>query len=305
MTGRIDIAMGFDARYTTHAANVMTSIVRHAPGAKLRFIVLQTDVKDAERRRIEAAVGAAEVVWVEVGEADLPAHATRGHLSRAMLFRLGLETLAPQDCARVIYVDADTIVLGDVRELWEADLGDAPIGAVTDCYQVADKFAEAWSLPRGGRYFNSGVLLIDLAKVRAGKLFSRALAFVVEHDDKLLFSDQDALNHVFWKNAAVLEPTWNVQRYLSRDEITGETAPDRRWGQPSPRLVHYIGTEKPWMKNVWHPWAWLYWENLRRTPFAADVKRASGMGFLQMMRLRLRWWIKRPGKVQMGPAPRL
>lgn len=296
MSGAIDIALGFDARYTPHAANVMASVVRHAPGAKLRFIVLQTDVPATERSRIEAVAKGAEVVWVDVGEHDLPAHATRGHLSRAMLFRLGLETLAPADCSRVIYIDSDTIVLGDVRELWAADLGGHPLGAVTDCYQDADKFGAAWSLPTGGRYFNSGVLLVDLAKVRAQKLFTRALDFVIEHDARLLFSDQDALNHVFWKNAAALEPTWNVQRYLTRDEILNETAPDRRWGHTSPRLVHYIGTEKPWMRNVWHPWAWLYWENLKRTPFAKDVRKAFHMDFLQMMRLRLRWWLRRPGK---------
>jgi lipopolysaccharide biosynthesis glycosyltransferase len=295
MVGTIDIAMGFDARYAPHAANVMASIARHAPGARLRFILLQAEVPVELRRRIEAAVGAASFVWVEVGEKDLPAHATRGHLSRAMLFRLGLEALAPQDCQRLIYIDSDTVVLGDVRELWDADLGTHPIGAVTDCYQDAAKFSETWALSPGGRYFNSGVLVIDLAQVREQKLFSRALDFVVEHDAKLVFSDQDALNHVFWKNAATLEPTWNVQRYMSLEEVRRETAPDRRWGHRAPRLVHYIGTEKPWMRDVWHPWAWLYWENLKRTPFTRDVKRAFGMNCLQLMRLRLRWWLRRPG----------
>ena len=92
----------------------------------------------------------------------------------------------------------------------------------------------------------------------------------------------------------MLEPTWNVQRFLRRDEIANEQAPDRKWGHAMPRLIHYIGTDKPWMRNVWHPWAWLYWENLKRTPFAAEVKRTFRMDVLQMMRLRLRWWLRRP-----------
>ena len=294
MSARIDVALGFDGRYAPHAANVMASIARHAPGARLRFILLQSGVSEDAKRRTEAAAAGAEFVWTEVRDEDLPAHADRGHLNRTMLFRLGLEALAPMDCGRVIYVDADTIVLGDIRELWAADLGGYPIGTVTDCYQDAEKFAALWSLPPGGRYFNSGVLVIDLPKVREQKLFSRAIDFVVEHDKDLLFADQDALNHVFWKNSAVIEPTWNVQRYMKPHEIAAETAPDRRWGHRRPRLIHYIGTEKPWMRNVWHPWAWAYWENLKRTPFAREVAAAYRMDFMQMMRLRVRWLVKRP-----------
>lgn len=294
MSERIDVAMGFDTRYAPHAANVMASIVRHAPGAKLRFILLQSGVSENAKRRMENAAKAAEFVWVEVRDEDLPAHADRGHLNRTMLFRLGLEALAPQDCGRVVYIDADTVVLGDIRELVAADLKGHALGAVTDCYQVAEKFAASWSLPAGGRYFNSGVLVVDLPKVRSDKLFARALDFVVTHDKELFLADQDALNYVFWKDVAVIEPTWNVQRFLRRDEIANETAPDRRWGHAMPRLVHYIGPEKPWMRNVWHPWAWLYWENMKRTPFAAEVKQAFRMDFLQMMRLRVRWLFKKP-----------
>ena len=291
---RIDVAMGFDGRYAPHAANVMASIVRHAPGAELRFILLQSGVSEEAKQRTEAAARGAAFVWVEVRDEDLPAHADRGHLNRTMLFRLGLEALAPHDAGRVIYVDADTIVLGDIRELAGADLHGHALGAVTDCYQDADKFAELWSLPKGGRYFNSGVLVIDLPKVREQKLFSRALNFVVAHDRDLLFADQDALNHVFWQTSAVIEPTWNVQRFMRPQEIAAETAADRRWGHSRPRLIHFIGTEKPWMRNVWHPWAWAYWENLRRTPFARDVATAYRMDFMQMIRLRLRWLVKRP-----------
>ena len=53
MSDRIDIAMGFDGRYAPHAANVMASIIRHAPGAKLRLILLQSGVSEEIRRRTE------------------------------------------------------------------------------------------------------------------------------------------------------------------------------------------------------------------------------------------------------------
>jgi hypothetical protein len=79
--------------------------------------------------------------------------------------------------------------------------------------------------------------------------------------------------------------------------MANERSEERRLNGSAPELVHFIGFEKPWMPGVWHPWAWLYWQNLARTPFAKEVARDFGMTFYQLMRLRLRWWIKRPRRI--------
>jgi lipopolysaccharide biosynthesis glycosyltransferase len=252
--------------------------------------MLHADVDAPTQKRVEASALGAEFVWIEVGDDDLPAYAARGHLNRTVLFRLGLEKLAPADCGRVLYIDADTIVLGDVRELWNADLGECAIGAVRDCYQDAAEFAARWGLPHTGQvYFNAGVQVIDLARVRREGLFSEALDFVVANDAKLLFGDQDALNYVFWGRWAPLDPAWNVQRYLNASEVASAG-----WKRAGPGLVHFIGTDKPWMANAWHPWAWLYWESVRHTAFADDVAAANKIDLYQLMRLRVRWWLRRP-----------
>ena len=56
MMARVDVAMGFDGRYAPHAANVMASIVRHAPGAKLRFILLQSGVSEDAKQVLQEAL---------------------------------------------------------------------------------------------------------------------------------------------------------------------------------------------------------------------------------------------------------
>jgi lipopolysaccharide biosynthesis glycosyltransferase len=293
MSEVIDIAFGFDTKYARHTAVVIASIVRYAQDAKFRFIMVHSGVDAALRTEIETVAPKARFAWIEVGDEDLPAYADRGHLNRTVLFRLGLEKLAPADCKRVIYVDADMIVLRDIRELWRADLGDRALGAVIDCYAKADEFAALWGLPAGPIYFNAGLQVIDLERVRAEGLFSAALDFVMQHDAKLLFGDQDALNYVFWGRWKPLDPAWNVQRFISVKERPEDQPPERRV-IGGPALVHFIGTQKPWMANVWHPWAWIYWDNAVRTPFAADIAREYGMNLYQMTRLRLRWWLRRP-----------
>ncbi|MEJ0059758.1 MAG: glycosyltransferase family 8 protein [Terricaulis sp.] len=294
MSDQIDIAFGFDTKYARHAAAVLASIARYTDERRVRLLMVHAGVDEALRAQVESVAPKANFVWIEVGDDDLPAYADRGHLNRTVLFRLGLEKLAPADCKRVIYIDADTIVLRDIRELWNTDLGENALGAALDAYVDADHFARLWSLPVGAsRYFNAGIQLINLERVRAERLFSAALDFIGEHDAKLLFGDQDALNYVFWGKWTRLDPAWNVQRFLNAKELAGEIEEERRV-VGGPALVHFIGTEKPWMPNVWHPWAWIYWDNIERTPFAAEVARDYGMNLYQLTRLRLRWWLRRP-----------
>jgi len=295
MGDRIDIALGFDAAYAPHAAAAIASVVRYTPDAHIRFILLHAGIARLQQERVERVAPGAHFVWTDVGENDLPAFADRGHFNRAILFRIGLESLAPADCRRVLYIDSDTIVMRDIRELWRSDLRGQPIGAVIDHYARPVEFAGRWSLDAGGaRYFNSGVLLIDLERVRAERLFSRAIDFFVRNDADLLMADQDALNFALWKHWTALDPAWNVQRFMTPKEFASEKTSERRIKDGVPALVHFVGLEKPWLPDKWHPWAWAYWQNLSRTPFAGEVKRSNGMNPFQMLKLRLRWWLKHP-----------
>jgi len=286
MSAVTDIAMGFDNRYAPHAAAVIASIVRNAPGAQFRFIIVHDGVDAGRRAQLEAISPGSTFVWAQVTDDDLPKF-QYGHLNRAILFRLGLEKLAPADCHRVAYIDADTVVFGDVRELAALDLGESAIGAVHDHYVDPVDFGKRWSLasPKP-RYMNSGVLVIDLDRVREQKLFSQASSIIGQHESTTLpYGDQDALNIVAWDRWAELPSHWNVQRFMSREDIAATRAPS---------LVHFVGLDKPWLPKIWHPWGWAYWDNLRRTPFADDVARTYKVSPMQLMRMRLKWWLRGP-----------
>lgn len=286
MSGCCDIAMGFDGRYAPHAAAVIASIVRHAPEARLRFIIVHDGVDGARQAKVESVAPKARFVWRQVSASELPEF-QYGHLSRAILFRLGLEQLAPADCARVIYVDSDVVVMGDIRELAAADLGDCVLGAAPDRYVDPANFAKRWGLSSPApRYFNSGVLVIELGRVRAERLFSAAIDFVSRHRHEIEFADQDALNFVFWERWKPIDSTWNVQQFTPAREIVASGK--------APKLLHFIGLEKPWLPNIWHPWAWAYWDNLKRTPFEAEVARTQKMNIYQLLRLRMKWWLNHP-----------
>jgi lipopolysaccharide biosynthesis glycosyltransferase len=295
----VTVSFGIDAAFVPHMAAVIASVVAHAPDARFRFLILHTGVDASRRASVETVAPGARFDWVEIDESDVPAFRDRGHFTRAILFRLGLERLAPQDCRRVIYLDADVIVLRDLRELWRKDLGACPIGAVTDTFVYYEdypaEFAKRWGLIyENGAYVNSGVLLIDLDQVRREGGFSRVISFVAEHGNDLLFADQDAINAVFWGRCCLLGNEWNVSRDRAIAGIAVSLPHSKRLNGLSPAIVHYSHMYKPWRNSGYHPWAWLYWRYLAKTPFTREVASTYGVTFKARMRLWLRWLRRHP-----------
>lgn len=300
----MNIAFGFDSNYAPHVAAAVASIVATAEDiSTIRFILLHTGVAEDRRKQVEAVAPTARFEWIEVHASDLPAITGReaiSHINEATFLRLAAERVAPLDCDRLIYLDADLTVKSDLRGLWEYDLGDHYLGAVHDCID-APGFAGRWELPPNDLgYFNAGVLLIDLAKVRAEKAFSKALRFILENNPPL--ADQDALNWVAWGRWTRIPTRWNVQRHIAIGYELDERLVAEAMTGSSAAIVHFTGAEKPWVRDAYHPWAWLYWAALRRTSFFAEVEKKSGIGGLNRLKLRLRWsrrkGANRRGKLQ-------
>lgn len=295
VSGEIDIAFGVDVPFVPHMAAVIASLLRTAPGARFRFIILHDGVSAERRASIERIAPSHRFCWIEIHDSNLPPFLQRDHYTRAILFRLGLDDLAPPDCHRVIYLDSDVIVLRDIRELWNADLNSCALGAVDDTFTTPKQFAARWNLPhQDQRYFNSGVLLIDLDRVRKEGTFRKAMQFVADNDRSVQFSDQDALNWAQWGKWQPLPYQWNAQRMNVISSLTANMPPDQRFDEHLPGIVHFVGPEKPWVLTGYHPWSWVYWSNLASTPFYREVAESAGLGPLEKARLWLRWQRRRP-----------
>lgn len=200
--------------------------------------------------------------------AELPA---MGRISRAMWYRLFLpELLAGID--RVVYLDCDVIVRSPLDEFYGADLGDAGLGAVANVFEALHRDRPAaLGLPPGARYFNSGVLLMDLGAWRAGEVARRILERVRASSPRLLFPDQDALNLEFAGRWRELHPRWNCQNsffYLG-EAGSAFSGPELAEAVRNPAIVHFEGgaLAKPWHYLCKNPHRHLYFEHRRATPW--------------------------------------
>lgn len=178
------------------------------------------------------------------------------------------------DRSKVVYLDSDTFATGQIGEIWNIQLDGRPIGAVANVVEPnARVHVERLGVQYPGGFFNSGVLLMDLAAMRANRSTDRLIEFATSHAKRLLWPDQDALNVVFNQDWMSLHPKWNVQnsfwswRDWTLEVFGGELLTE---ALQDVRVRHFEGPNlsKPWHYLCSAPMVRDYREMLRRSPWA-------------------------------------
>lgn len=136
---------------------------------------------------------------------------------------------------KIVYLDIDTMCASDIGQLYDVDLGDAEYGA------VLDHMGKFWI---NRHYCNAGVLLLNLARIRETKLFSRAREYVYTH--KMMMPDQTALHRLCTKRV-YLPRRFNEQRDLRDDTVVKHFCRGIRW-VPFFHIYNY----KQWERDKVH-----------------------------------------------------
>ncbi|WP_318998488.1 glycosyltransferase family 8 protein [Marinobacter sp.] len=172
----------------------------------------------------------------------------------AVYHRILLAEYLPEDIHRVIYIDADTYVVDDIAKLWQTDLSGHPVGAVEDLSRSACKTID---IPRP-KYFNSGVLVMDLDAWRQQGIARKVVRYAADNAHRLNYVDQCSLNAVLHKDWARLPPRWNQQatvyKALNRHSAgSGYEKAELREAIRNPAIYHFTGREKPWLWYCFAP----------------------------------------------------
>jgi lipopolysaccharide biosynthesis glycosyltransferase len=272
-TGDIDtihIVTACDDAYAQHAHVFLASMLFSNPEHKFRvYILVPTGFRFADRLRQLEQSGTCEIHFVESKSELVADFSVSGHVSTATYLRLLIGDVIPAEVERIIYFDSDIIIQGDLLPLWQQDLGDHLIGAVTSA-PVGFKadVKRKLGLGNNAKYFNAGVMLIDLVRWRAADVSAAALRVCREQREVLTYHDQCALNYVLAGRVKELSVIWNMQTgHLGPHESPDASHPLLR----EARVVHFTASFKPWHYRCRHPLAGTYWRFLADTPWRGYV----------------------------------
>ena len=177
--------------------------------------------------------------------------------------RLWVAEFFPADTEKVLYLDSDMVVVGPIDELWDTDLGGHVLAAVTI---PGSNRCPSLGIPEQYGYFQSGVLLFDLARWREERVFERLFTWLTNNPRKIVDADQDVLNACLYDRRLGLPYIWNVIAPFYFDyHPLGMSEEARREVTRLARIIHFNGPMKPWSYMSRHPRRADYWKYLKLT----------------------------------------
>lgn len=263
----IPIFYASDKNYIPYLAVALTSVKAYASKEYLYKIhVLCSGELDGQDRKIKQMEEENfSIQFIDVGE-ELnrirDCMVCRDYYTPAIYYRLLIAELFPQ-YDKALYLDCDTVALSDVAQLYEIEIGDNYIGAVAD--QVVTSVPQfcAYTEKALGiaptRYFNSGVIVMNLAKFREIR-FCQQFEKVLRSYWFVVAPDQDVLNLICKDKVYYYEAKWNQMPLAGVD------------GKPC--LVHYNLAMKPWHYDgvLYEEY---FWDFANKTEFLDMIKQAK------------------------------
>ncbi len=238
----IPVFYACDEAFVKYTVVSMYSLMQHASKDDHYHIhVLHTDITEATQARVlQMQTEQVKITFDDVTDylhsiSDrLP---LRDYYSKTTYYRLFIAEMFPE-YDKALYIDSDTVVQGDVSELYRTDIKDAYVGA---CHEQAmvqvDEYGTYVEKVIGiSRYhfFNAGILLINCDRFRVKFVLDKFIQYLHTYNF-VVTQDEDYLNlickdHVYW-----LDQRWNT-------EVFGEIP----YPIEEAKIVHYIMTNKPW-----------------------------------------------------------
>lgn len=231
-----------DGRMLGPACCALLSASTNLGSLNARLFLLAVDIDDKDQRDVQSFAERNNIA-IEILHLDAPQLEGHdfGYWSVATIARLYMDTLVPDTISKLVYLDADTLVVAPMAPLFEHDMQGHPVGAVDDCLMAfphkMDVRKAKIGMSQERRYFNAGVLLFDWSVMRKQNLLREARELFLADPDRYPFNDQDVLNVILEGNWEQLDPRWNTQTGLV--SIIDE-----------PAILHFTGSDKPW-KNSW------------------------------------------------------
>lgn len=246
----INVAFTIDNNYPYYTLLVINSILKNNKSdSEYNFYVIENNITDKNkkmmRRYVEKRGQNIEFININTDIIDDGDYlfGFSNRITPIGMARIMIPDLLPKTVDKVLYLDSDILVLGDLKNLYDTDIQNYHAAMAKNI--VDKKHLSSYNLK--GNYFNSGVILMNLNKWREDSITKQMLLYIKNNKSKfiyknkmdgvtLLYPDQDMINIILNGKIKEVPQIWNNQtiyKVILKEDYTGG-------------ILHYIGKEKPW-----------------------------------------------------------
>ncbi len=270
------VVCGSDDNYAMPlAVTLYSTLVNLEKDCTLYLYIIDGGISDRSKERLHRVLDVEHVdlrlKWVIPDDrASLSTLRTYEWVTAATYLRLLIPDVVPEQFKKAIYLDSDLLVEGNLRHLWNQEMGRHALLAVGEF--GTPYVSSRWGITKYKELglapdtpcFNAGVLVVNLKRWREEKISQKVIQYLREYEKYVHLADQEGLNAVLAKDWGKLDPKWNVASHLLYYEQWEESAfkeeirPIREELIRKPYIFHFAGGSKPWQIGCEHP-AQLQW----------------------------------------------
>ena len=238
---KISVAFSVNDKYVEHLNVAIYSLLKNNPLPNFDIFVLCKKLSAKNQKSLQDTIktfGNGKIEFVDLQDKQWDFNAlpiTIPGITVDTYFRYVLANILPK-VDKLLYLDVDLLVVGDIQELWGIDLTGYYVAGVVDGFIETASHKKTIGLTEQDVYINAGVLLLNLKQLRAENIAEK-LFEETRTNNKIKYQDQDVLNIVFKNKVKLLN---NIFNFTTNDhhkypEKIGDI-----------RIIHYTGKIKPW-----------------------------------------------------------
>jgi len=269
MNNIVNIVFATDRNYIQHLCAALVSLLENNKHLSIDIYIISSGMSKRNYRNIKEIVDKynCKVKHIVISDELFATLAiTHPYYPKGTYYRLLIPELI--DTEKILYLDSDIIVNGSIKELYEQNLDDYYVCAIED--PGFDRHDQL-KMNKSSKYFNSGMMLINLALWKKSGLQRKVIDFIEHNPQSIWFPDQCGLNSVIngkWKKAPL---KYNQQSSIFspgfEEKFNCFSKAELDEAKTNPIIIHYTSGSKPWHSKNTHPYKYLYWKYLKMTRY--------------------------------------
>lgn len=265
---KISIAYAPDDNYVNQTVVSMKSALEH--NKQVEFIIMYSKLSAESMQKLGAVGGSLRLIKMD--ESQFSDLTLSKWVTVQAWFRIKLPDLC-KDLDKVLYLDCDTLIRGNLDELFSMDLTGKYLAGVKDVWGVS-KYVKRLGM-KSGVYVNSGMLLFNCDYCRKEYFFDKVVDFAKNNAKIIEFCDQDSINKVVDEYKLVISPKYNLMDTWWRGgyyEFEGEEETEYLQAKENPVIAHLTGL-KPAFKGCGNKFKDEWWEVAKKTKIYDELLR--------------------------------
>lgn len=301
----MNIALASDNNYAIYLHIVIVSILDHNKNNEINIYIIDSGITEENKKRIKKSVDeySQKIRFIDanslVGDLQVDNSFPLSAYSRLFLTRL-------EDIDKIIYFDTDSLINGNLVDLWNIDLSSKYFAGVLDF--VESYYRPMIGLPSSYPYINSGMLFMNLRKMRNDGWEDKVLEMIKRYKGSIPHHDQGIINALGNGKTVIVNPKYNViadyifqsiPRIFKRD-VFGKyyTSEDIKEARENPVFIHFTASfyGRPWDIKCTSPLKHLYHDMIEKAGYKledvlVDLPENKHMVFIRNIYKKYPYWI--------------